>query len=333
MNFRNILCTALTAVLLITGCASESESFSVSENSEPAVSKTKTAASVTASSAEDSISKEDSGLYDYKAISEAYLSGDTSGLDSMQRDILNAAEDILAEAVSEDMTLIEKELAVHDKLAELIHYDDNSLSVLGIQSKNAADPYGGLIYHNVICTGYALTFALMMEMLGIETIVVEGTNRAGSAHAWDMVRLDGEWYCVDLTWDDLDPEHGQIYVKHQYFNSTSDSFYEHDHRWERQDYPEAASNEMSYAAHFCESADSLEAASRIIENAIASGRGDICIIPEGEIFFDLSARHYDRDDIFYDIMELIYDRRLFTYNYEAVQTDKGWALMVTFKDE
>lgn len=336
MNKNNILSSVLAAALIFSGCGAESESSSVDESSKEAVSKT-TASSKSSETAmvDSSAIEPDEGadLNDYKTISEAYLSGETSGLDRLQRDILQAAEDILLSTVNDEMTLIEKELAIHDRLSEEIHYDESSLSVLGGHSEHAADLYGGLVEHNAICTGYAVSFALMMEMIGVEAIVVEGTNSEGNAHAWDQVRLDGEWYCVDLTWDDLDPETGSVYVKHQYFNCTGDYFYEHYHRWTMKDYPKATGTDLAYGRQFFATADSLEAVDAMLESAVSRGCGDICLIPEGDIAFDLSSKKYERNDIFYDIMDLIFDRMLYTYNYEPVKTDKGWALMISFRDE
>lgn len=52
-----------------------------------------------------------------------------------------------------------------------------------------------------------------MTEIGIENIYVTGTaftqnktareNVAGEKHSWNIVKLDdGQWHCVDLTWDD-----------------------------------------------------------------------------------------------------------------------------------
>lgn len=47
------------------------------------------------------------------------------------------------------------------------------------------------------CNGYAYSFYAIMEELGIPA-----TCEFGGAHAWNRVYLDGEWYNIDLTWDD-----------------------------------------------------------------------------------------------------------------------------------
>ena len=56
-----------------------------------------------------------------------------------------------------------------------------------------------------------------------------------------MVRLDGEWYCVDVTWDDPTMGNGNTnsVVRHRYFNVTSQHMRDTDHQWDYLYVPEA----------------------------------------------------------------------------------------------
>jgi transglutaminase/protease-like cytokinesis protein 3 len=86
-----------------------------------------------------------------------------------------------------------------------------------------------------------------MDMLEIPCIIVEGYVRKGEEHAWNMIQLDGDWYCVDVTWDDpaglsgLDPHYN-----HLYFNVTSDFLRETEHQWEDSAVPEATATEYAW---------------------------------------------------------------------------------------
>jgi transglutaminase/protease-like cytokinesis protein 3 len=148
------------------------------------------------------------------------------------------------------MSDYDKELAIHDWIIKWTDYDKGVLS-------NAPDakpdpdndnPYGLFVNKNAICTGYTLTFQLFMDMLGIECVTVDGMAHGGSEpHKWNMVKLGGEWYCVDVTWDDpIGSSNTNIYVFHKYFNVTSDFLRENDHYWDESGVPEATATEYAW---------------------------------------------------------------------------------------
>jgi len=55
-----------------------------------------------------------------------------------------------------------------------------------------------------LCSGYAFLFKTMCDLAEIEARVVEGKadggNTAADGHAWNAVRLDGQWWWLDPTW-------------------------------------------------------------------------------------------------------------------------------------
>ena len=55
-----------------------------------------------------------------------------------------------------------------------------------------------------VCNSYARLFRLLMERLGIPVRYVGGyaMGEPDSGHAWNTVQIDGQWYGMDLTWDD-----------------------------------------------------------------------------------------------------------------------------------
>ena len=107
------------------------------------------------------------------------------------------------------------------------------------------NPYGLLVKRYGICLSYATTFQLLMDLAGVECITVVGASSdSGSDHAWNMVKLEGEWYCVDPTWDatwfgDLQGEK-LLASTHRYFNVTSEFLRQNDHQWDETQAEEAA---------------------------------------------------------------------------------------------
>lgn len=182
--------------------------------------------------------------YDKVRLLAAWVSGDWSGLPVEDRDILDICSQAISSAVPEGASDYEKELAIHDWMIAWGSYDSNSASQIpGFQEDpNNDNPYGFLAGKKGICLGYATTFQLFMDLLNIECITVSGTAYDNaSAHAWNQVCLDGEWYCVDVTWDDP-TTNGPLSnnATHRYFNVTSDYMRTTRHYWDEASVPNAS---------------------------------------------------------------------------------------------
>jgi transglutaminase/protease-like cytokinesis protein 3 len=61
-----------------------------------------------------------------------------------------------------------------------------------------------------------------------------------------MVRIDGEWYCVDVTWND--PVGGGQYDprRHKYFNVTSEFMRNNNHAWDESKTPVADAGKLFF---------------------------------------------------------------------------------------
>jgi len=98
-----------------------------------------------------------------------------------------------------------------------------------------------------VCEGYAKTMEILLEKAGIETYYVTGKANGGG-HAWNIVKLDGDYFHIDTTWDDPVPNReGEISYK--YFLVPS-SFIKQDHSWNEQKFPTARSKKFEYFREF-----------------------------------------------------------------------------------
>ncbi len=59
-----------------------------------------------------------------------------------------------------------------------------------------------MIDHKSVCRGYAAANQYLLRSLGIECTMVEGVVEENEPHAWNLVKADGEYYYVDVTWGD-----------------------------------------------------------------------------------------------------------------------------------
>lgn len=121
-------------------------------------------------------------------------------------------------SITEGKSEYEKIKLVHDYLIDNVEYDST------ISEDNIYDIYGALVSKKCVCEGYAKAFQYIMNEIGIENTIVigTGTNSKGQteSHAWNYVELNGNWYAVDVTWDDPVITGGGILTfksKYEYF--------------------------------------------------------------------------------------------------------------------
>lgn len=187
-------------------------------------------------------------LYDTSAIVEAWRKDDPSGLSSYDRDIYDEAKKVLDETIQDGMTDFQKEVEIYDWVLQNIEYDYSHMDVLEETRNDAYTPYGGLVYNGAVCLGYASTFQLLMELAGVECMTVIGAGQnSQEAHAWNLVKLNGEWYGVDATWDYSFYSAGMMNGREwRFFNVTSDYLARTNHQWDYDSIPEAAREDHGF---------------------------------------------------------------------------------------
>lgn len=187
--------------------------------------------------------KDDMSLYDTSAIRAAWEKGDPSGLSAYDREIYHEAEKVLDEALEDGMSGYEKELALYSWIVNMVNYDWTHQDRMEETPRESFTPHGGLVERKAVCLGFATTFQLLMDLAGVECITVVGaSHNSTSDHAWNMVRLNGAWYCVDVTWDANAREQAGRgkWEDWNYFNITSDEMADSDHQWDYAGIPEAS---------------------------------------------------------------------------------------------
>jgi hypothetical protein len=110
-----------------------------------------------------------------------------------------AADKLLSGIVgNQDLTDVQKALLIHDRLAVWCEYDyarllDDTLT------DETYTMYGALVNRYTVCQGYAETYLFLLRVVGIES---ELCSSDALNHAWNIVKIDGKFYHVDVTWDD-----------------------------------------------------------------------------------------------------------------------------------
>ena len=81
-------------------------------------------------------------------------------------------------------------LWLHDWLTGHANYDESNYWF---------DPEGVLLHGTGVCQSYTDAYALLLTAAGIEN---DTMGSESMDHSWNVVKLDGEWCYIDVTWDD-----------------------------------------------------------------------------------------------------------------------------------
>lgn len=127
---------------------------------------------------------------------------------------VEAAADSLIASLSDpdDEWLCEYEL--HNAIINSCKYNS--------YSEHDSSVYGVLCLKNASCEGYSKTMKYLLDRIGIEAYVLAGvaTDIDGNSdlHMWNIVKINGEYSHLDVTWDD--PSGDENSLLYTYFNLT-----------------------------------------------------------------------------------------------------------------
>jgi len=134
------------------------------------------------------------------------------------------ARQLTADLVDSDLTDEYKALLLHDRLAAWVDYDNAGILTDTVTPVDHT-MYGALCNRLAVCDGYAKAYIYLLHHIGMESYICRSSRLA---HAWNIVQVDGEWYHVDVTWDDpVWDVTGR--VNHKFFLLSSDGIYEAQH--------------------------------------------------------------------------------------------------------
>ena len=152
-------------------------------------------------------------------------------------DTYEKAKMILRQIVCDDMNDYQKVVAIYDYLALTVTYDHavagmSGSSSSGIGKYRCFTSYGALVDGVAVCDGISSAFRLLCAIEGIEAEEYTGISVASGSlggHAWNKVKVGGNWYGVDATWWNIKVD-GTTYVRHSNLLVSESSLYESGHR-------------------------------------------------------------------------------------------------------
>ena len=184
------------------------------------------------------------------------------------------AQDVVGRITSPGMSDLDKEKAIHDYIVDHCAY------LIDVEGQQTADARGFFQYGKCQCVGYTDTFYLMARLAGLDVAIMSGytdDDTEGDGHSWNLVRLDGSWYTLDVTWDDDD---NPAYVNYYFFN-LPDSYYGPSRTWDADCCPPGSyARTLDDNYYYHDIAVVAGSASEAYDKAVSvlSARGEVVII-------------------------------------------------------
>ncbi len=126
----------------------------------------------------------------------------------------------LMKGLPKDGSDFDKVLYVYQTLIENVDYNTGA--------KNSQNIISTFVDGETVCQGYAYGTQYLLNMAGISCTTVEGTANDGN-HAWNLVKMDGDYYYIDTTWGNSSYTYGDNsgsngraeFINYEYFGATT----------------------------------------------------------------------------------------------------------------
>lgn len=106
---------------------------------------------------------------------------------------IEAEAALILSSITPEMSEYDKVKYLHDYLARNVVYDDTAAFQHNL--------YGALVEKRAVCDGYTYAMMYLLSQLGMESRIAYGVSVDGVSHAWNIVKIEGEYYHLDITWD------------------------------------------------------------------------------------------------------------------------------------
>lgn len=150
------------------------------------------------------------------------------------------AAQIVSSVIKPGMTDYQKVAALHDWVVSNVKYDTSL--------KEVSD-YTALSDGKTVCRGYSMLLYKLLTNAGFNSHIVLGSvvegfkfRHTAEGHAWNMVQLDGKWYFIDSTNDQLSTDSST-----KFFLVSGNVLQSYGYRWKQAQYPSAPYNYGSSA--------------------------------------------------------------------------------------
>ncbi len=125
----------------------------------------------------------------------------------LSKKLMTKMRAVKKQIIKPGMNEVNRVKAIHDWICENCEYDIT-------QKKKYSHSAEGVFFKGTaVCQGYSLAFYYLAKISDLDVLVISGISKLTSEeHMWNQVKINNEWYNMDVTWDDNEDK-----IKYRYF--------------------------------------------------------------------------------------------------------------------
>lgn len=228
-----------------------------------------------------------------------------------RRDEIEAAAAEILSGIDEGADQYTKVKYVYDTIIRETDYDPSA--------PDNQNVYSVFVNNRSVCQGYAKATQYLLNRLGVECTLVLGTVKTGEGqglparqegHAWNLVRVDGDYYYVDTTWGDASYSQqdgvstesiGMPEINYDYLNVTTEELLKSHTLGENIPMPQCVATDANYysregALFTSYDRDQMQA---LFDRARAEDRDDVTVkCSDWECYLEVLTELVDNHEIF-----------------------------------
>ena len=111
-----------------------------------------------------------------------------------------------------------KVLSIYNWITQNIRYDHTFRNRQEGDTTLTQEPYTVVVKRKAVCVGYSKLVKEMCRVCGIESVVIYGFAKSNNrvidneGHAWNVVKINNNWYALDATWDSAEGFNSKKYL-------------------------------------------------------------------------------------------------------------------------
>ncbi len=162
-----------------------------------------------------------------------HYSFDVNEFKEIKKETERLVKTVAAKIQPEGKSEFEIVCAINDYLCDNVYYPEREP-----YAPVTHTAYGALQNGCAVCEGYACAAKLLLSACGVESDIEIGDCNDGGAHAWNLVKVNGSWYQLDICWNDAGGDRTEFLL-------VDDNYMYRSRTWDESRYPKC--NEL-YAA-------------------------------------------------------------------------------------